>query len=83
MLFYKSTLVESFKFLVLNFTVISLLTCPLSFVMICRMQIKKERRKETLLNVWGIVSTCGEVSNSTVLDIILTMMQRIMYGLSL
>jgi hypothetical protein len=45
-LLYKSTLVKSFQFSVLNFTVISLLTCPLSFVMICRMQRKKERKKE-------------------------------------
>ena len=47
-LFYKSTLVKSFQFSVLNFTVISLPTCPLSFVMIYRMQIKKERKKERL-----------------------------------
>jgi hypothetical protein len=45
MLFYKSILVESFKFHVLNFTVIPLLTCPLSFVMIGRMERKKERKK--------------------------------------
>jgi len=46
-LFHNSTLVKFFQFSVLNFTVISLLTCPLSFVMICRTQIQKERKKES------------------------------------
>jgi hypothetical protein len=42
MLLYESIVAKFFKFRVLNFTAISFLTCPVSFVMIYRMQRKKE-----------------------------------------
>jgi hypothetical protein len=40
-LFYKSIVVKSLKFHVLNYTAISLLTCPLSFVMVYRIQMNE------------------------------------------